>query len=291
MPATEITETPDQASADSAQAEWDSLVAERANPGSAEAAPASAEPAESTPAPIEASAPAAAPPAAPTMEQLLAQMQELSNAVKRSEGRVSSLQSDLARQRNAQPAQAEPQPSTEQVALAIEDPEEWKKLQDEFPEWGVAIQKKLDATTAAMLKRYGATQAGVKQEVLDAAVSQALESREYARLERAHPGWKALTATPSYQDWYKAQPADVQALADSPYSDDAIVFFDKFKTDTGGVPSTNPAASLQQRRQAVLAASATTTPRRPAAPRTVSDQDLTPEEIWKQELARRTKRA
>lgn len=288
MSATETTENPDQASADNAQAEWDSLVAERLAPGSAQAAPESAEPVSHNAAPIEAPA-AAAPPAAPTMDQLLAQMQELSNTVKRSEGRVSSLQSELARQRNAQPATPETQPSTDQVALAIEDPEEWKKLQDEFPEWGVAIQKKLDATTKAMLSRYGATTAGVKQDVLDAAVSQALESREYARLERAHPGWKALTATPAYQDWYKAQPADVQALADSPHSDDAIVFFDKFKVDTGGAP-TNSAASLQQRRQAVLAASATTTPRRPAAPRTVSDQDLTPAEIWQQELARRAKR-
>lgn len=281
MSATQNPETPDQGA--DAQAEWDSLVAERSDPGSAAAAPETPEPIAQAPAPQE-SAPAA--PAAPTMEQLLQNMQELQNQVKRAEGRVSSLQSDLAKQRSAP---ADVQPTTEQVALAIEDPEEWKKLQDEFPEWGVAIQKKLDATTQAMLKRYGAQSAGVKQEVLDAAVSQALESREYARLERAHPNWKSLTVTPAYQKWFGEQSAEVQALAESPYSDDAIVFFDKFKTDTGGAPANN-AAALQARRQQVLQTSATTTPRRPAAPKAASDQDLTAGEIWAQELARRNKR-
>jgi hypothetical protein len=283
LSATPNPETPDQGT--DAQAEWDSLVAERSDPGSATAAPETPDPIAQAPDPQE-SAPAPAP-AAPTMEQLLHSMQELQNQVKRAEGRVSSLQSDLAKQRSAP---AEVQPTTEQVALAIEDPEEWKKLQDEFPEWGVAIQKKLDATTQAMLKRYGAQSTEVKQEVLDAAVSQALEAREYARLERAHPAWKSLTATPAYQKWFSEQPAKVQALAESPYSEDAIAFFDKFKTDTGGVPSTNNAAELQARRQQVLQTSATTTPRRPAAPRAASDQDLTAGEIWAQELARRNKR-
>ena len=289
--------TPDQQpSAETLQAEWDALAAERSGTGPAlDAAPEKTEAAqvetkpEQTPTqPVKELSP---------IEQTLAQFTELAKRLeegqRRTEGRVSALQSKF--DKTAATPRPTELPSAEQVALAVEDPDEWKKLQEEFPEWGTAIHKKLEATSQALLKRIGAGGGEVKQEIIDAAVSTALQSREYARLERAHPGWQKLTVTPAYKEWYAKQPADVQALAESPWSEDAIDFFNQFKkataTEPGAGDAQDRAAALQVQRQKVLNASSVTKPVRPTAPRAAaSDQDMTAAEIWEQEAARRTRR-
>ena len=296
------TEAPiqEQPSTETLQAEWDALAAERSGNGPAlDAAPEQTDKAAEG----KAKEPTAAQPAQPVeqspalspLEQSIAQLSDIARRLeegqRRTDGRVSALQSKLDK------GAAKPVtelPSAEQVALAVEDPDEWKKLQEEFPEWGTAIQKKLEATSQALLKRIGAGGGEVKQEIIDAAVSTALQSREYALLERAHPGWNKLTITPAYKEWYAKQSADVQALADSPWSEDAITFFDKFKKETGGTSAPadgDRAAALQAQRQKVLNTSALTKPSRPNAPKPpATDQDLTTEEIWKQEVANRSKR-
>lgn len=52
---------------------------------------------------------------------------------------------------------------------------------------------------------------------------------ELEKLERAHPGWRALVGTKKFSAWTARQPPSVQRLADSPRSDDAILMLDLYK--------------------------------------------------------------
>lgn len=52
---------------------------------------------------------------------------------------------------------------------------------------------------------------------------------ELEKLERTHPGWRALVNTKKFATWTAKQPQSVQRLADSSHAEDAILMLDLYK--------------------------------------------------------------
>lgn len=65
-----------------------------------------------------------------------------------------------------------------------------------------------------------------------AGASSSREQQEGA-VEQAHPGWRALVRSPDFDAWYRTQPPDVQRLAKSDRSQDAILMLTLYKRDRG----------------------------------------------------------
>lgn len=260
------------------QAEWDAQAASRSaednpSPQQADETPHQEEQEEVT------AAPAAEPPKVdPLIEELRRGQADLVNQLKTTTGRVAALQSELAQAKKAAaPAAPGDAPTDAQIAAAAADPAEWKQLKEDFPDWGTAIEKFLDVKLAG-LKPAAAPPA---QEPVDptAAIQKQIEQREIAYVERKHPGWEQLIKTPEFETWFKAQPKDVQDLADSPYSADAVDLFNRFKAN----PATAKVTSLQQQRGQRLAAAQTGKPGKTAPMKSVDD--MTPQELWDHEAA------
>lgn len=130
-----------------------------------------------------------------------------------------------------------PVPTKIEIEAALADPEKWKALKADFPEW----MEPVEAELLRMRKDFGeALQKAVSSipkqqeqreqpEAVDAeAISAAAEERAYVRLK--HPDWKALCAQPEFQTWLdKTATAEVKALAASEKAEDAISLFDAYK--------------------------------------------------------------
>lgn len=52
---------------------------------------------------------------------------------------------------------------------------------------------------------------------------------ETEKVERTHPGWRALVGTKEFAAWTAKQPQSVKRLADSSRADDAILMIDLYK--------------------------------------------------------------
>lgn len=259
------------------QAAWDAEVAARKSP-----ADPVADDAIDTGAKDDAAAQAAAEAAAkkqPTAEERLAALEaanaDLSNKLARESGRTSALQKKL----DEKPAAA---PTKAQQEAAIEDPAEWTQLMADFPEWGTAVQKKLDATMAALKK---AQPAPLDANVIGDRVQAALMVREFKRVDRKHPGWRDTVKTPDFKAWYVKQPDAVKALYESDDSDDAIDMISKFKTDDTAAK----AAALKDKRKATLNVAANDRTSAREVPQQAADE-ADPKAQWEAEKRRRAQK-
>ena len=215
-------------------------------------------------------------------DRLMEEQPKLLNALKETQGRVSALQSEFAKQRQAQPAVA---PTQTAIAAAAKDPEKWSALKKDFPEWGDGITEFVDARLAALGR------SGVSPEQLEAVVAQrvgsateALAGRvEEMLIETKYQTWRDIVKQPDFETWFKAQKPEVQALSQSPRGVDALRMLDLFSE-----AKAKPVAQVRQSRQQVLAAAVQGKPAAPTATKTVAD--MTPTELWKYEAELRRKR-
>ncbi len=250
---------------------WNAELAARAA-GPSEDAPGAAETEPTdTSAEVEPTTEAAQ---APTLEERLAALEaernELKDRLHRESGRTSALQKKIDAVANA--------PTKAEQAKAAEDPAEWKQLMQEFPEWGTAVQKKLDAVMANI--------PAPSQSAPDVgnAVREALEAREFERVDRKAPGWRDTVNSPQFAAWFSAQSAEVKALAESPYGDDALQMLGLY----GAASNTAKAASLSQRRDQARAVAATNGKPATPAPK-ASGGDIDVATAWEIEKKRRAK--
>jgi hypothetical protein len=276
---TETTGQPTQPTAAELQSAWDAELQSRLDP--AEAASTEAEPATTEQVPATTVDPVEA-----RFAALEAANQRLQTELGRANGRVAQMQSTL--DKGAAVARAvKDAPTTEQQEAAIEDPAEWKQLMEEFPEWGTAVQKKLDATLKSM--KPAQPQAAPDNDAIGQVVDNALARNEFARVDRKHPGWRDTVKTKEFEDWHNAQPAAIQALAESDYSDDAVEMLNLFKASGEKSPA-QEVSEVQKRRAAALTAAATTNKPRAPTVRTTDPENLGPKDLWAIEKANRQKR-
>lgn len=149
------------------------------------------------------------------------------------------LEAAAATARTAATAQGATAPTDAEVKSAAKNPELWKQLKEDFPVWADAIEPEL-AELRAQISALKPKQeqpvvdvAAIKGEVtqdvqarIDAAVEFALGMKEIA--VKHGNDWKAQIATPAFEAWFAAQPADVQALSASKAPNDAMRIVDLF---------------------------------------------------------------
>lgn len=204
---------------------------------------------------------------------LLKQIPELVHLVKTTVGRVGSLQSELQRIGKAAAAQAADSPTDRQINQAAGDPEAWKKLKEDFPDWAEGVESLIAA-------RIPSAQPQVEiDKVLDERIAR-IKAEWRAEREREaeeeiaeeRPDWKEVVSSKEFADWLMQQPASYAKRALESNRPSVVLKvlsdFDKSRKQP-----------KQEQRPNRLASAAI--PSGSAKPNiTKSVEDMTPEEYW-----------
>lgn len=223
----------------------------------------------------------------------LAEIDELKQAnahllhhVKTTEGRVAAMQREAEQARRAQQTVGDTvAPSQGQIAAAAKNPEKWDQLKQDFPEWGDAVEEFVNSRLGNTQQQQGLTPetiANFVQAKVAETRAEMTKLLEEARIEGKYEDWKNIVNTPDFAQWYAVQNPQIRALADSTSSKDALKMLDLFHET-----KKRSAADIKQEREQRLAAAATTKPGNTPPPKTLDD--MSPEELWNYEAAKREK--
>ena len=142
---------------------------------------------------------------APEPSPLEKQVAELTHLVKTTAGRVGALQGELQKLGSAAATKVADAPSKTQIAAAASDPEKWKRMREDFPDWAEAIDEFVST-------RMSGAQPAISQDEVDRRVSERLAQ---ARAEDAEdtltlfrPQWKDDLQSKGFADWFASQPED-----------------------------------------------------------------------------------
>lgn len=96
-------------------------------------------------------------------------------------------------------------PSDKQVAQAMADPEAFKRLEEDFPEWAGPVKAEFAAIRAELAKKQGggpAVDVDALRRDFAGAVDQATnEAEERAFIRLKHPDWRQTVKTPEFRAW------------------------------------------------------------------------------------------
>lgn len=248
----------EQLTPEQAQKEWDRLAAENTGAGS-------------SPAPLE-----NPPPAddiwAGVPEQFrkkLENIDALEHRLSSAEGRVGSLQRDLAAAKAAA-ADVSHAPTQQQIDAASTDSGKWNELMSDYAEWGEAFEERLSVERNTAMSQL--TQINQRLEEQNATLNRRLSEME---VELHHKGWKQTIMEPEFDAWLKTQPKEALELAASESASDAIQLLNRYK---GG---RNAADEVLASRRSRLEASATPQQRQTGRPANTVDMDgMTDKEFW-----------
>jgi uncharacterized protein YhaN len=221
------------------------------------------------------------------IDQLAEANAQLLHHVKTAEGRVAAMQREFQQARVAQ-QQVAPQeaPSQGQIVSAAKNPEKWEQLKQDFPEWAGAMEEYVASQLGSvrpqndMLTPEQVT--GYVQQQVEQTKSEMRQALEEARIEGKYENWRELVNTLEFTQWYAVQPTEIRALADSTAARDAIRMLDMFHET-----KKRSASDIKQERSQRLSAAATTRPGQTPPPKTLDD--MSPEELWNYEAAKREK--
>lgn len=223
----------------------------------------------------------------------LAQIDELATAnaqllhhVKTAEGRVAAMQREFQQARVAQ-QQVAPQeaPSQGQIVNAAKNPEKWEQLKEDFPEWAGAMEEYVASKLGSVQPQQGLDPqqvAAFVQQQVDQTKAEMRQAIEEARVDGKYENWKDTVNTLEFTQWFTVQSPEIRSLANSDSARDAIRMLDLFH-DT----KKRSASDIRQERGQRLAAAATTRPGQTPPPKTLDD--MSPEELWNYEAAKREK--
>lgn len=221
------------------------------------------------------------------IDQLAQSNTQLMQHVRSAEGRVAAMQRELQQAKAAQQSVA-PQdaPTQGQMAAAAANPQKWEQLKADFPEWAGAMEEYVTAKLGSVPRGAPGLTPEQVQELVQQQVSQTkaemTRAIEEARVEGKYENWREVINTPEFAQWFSVQAPELRALADSSAARDAIRLLDTFHQ-----AKAKPAAEIRQERGARLAAAATTRPGQTPPPKTLGD--MSPEELWNYEAAKREK--
>ena len=223
----------------------------------------------------------------------LAQIDELATAnaqllhhVKTAEGRVAAMQREFQQARVAQ-QQVAPQeaPSQGQIANAAKNPEKWEQLKEDFPEWAGAMEEYVASKLGSVQPQQGFDPqqvAAFVQQQVDQTKAEMRQAIEEARVDGKYENWKDTVNTLEFTQWFTVQSPEIRSLANSDSARDAIRMLDLFHET-----KKRSASDIKQERGQRLAAAATTRPGQTPPPKTLDD--MSPEELWNYEAAKREK--
>ena len=224
----------------------------------------------------------------------LAQIDELATAnaqllhhVKTAEGRVAAMQREFQQARVAQ-QQVAPQeaPSQGQIVNAVKNPEKWEQLKDDFPEWAGAMEEYVASQLGSVQQQGNMLTpeqvAGYVQQQVEQTKSEMRQAIEEARVDGKYENWKDVVNTLEFTQWFTVQSPETRSLANSDSARDAIRMLDMFHET-----KKRSASDIKQERGQRLAAAASTRPGQTPPPKTLDD--MSPEELWNYEAAKREK--
>jgi hypothetical protein len=223
----------------------------------------------------------------------LAQIDELATAnaqllhhVKTAEGRVAAMQREFQQARVAQ-QQVAPQeaPSQGQIVNAAKNPEKWEQLKEDFPEWAGAMEEYVASKLGSVQSQQGLDPqqvAAFVQQQVDQTKVEMRQAIEEARVDGKYENWKDTVNTLEFTQWFTVQSPETRSLANSDSARDAIRMLDLFHET-----KKRSASDIRQERGQRLAAAATTRPGQTPPPKTLDD--MSPEELWNYEAAKREK--
>lgn len=221
------------------------------------------------------------------IDQLAEANAQLLHHVKTAEGRVAAMQREFQQARVAQ-QQVAPQeaPSQGQIVNAAKNPEKWEQLKQDFPEWAGAMEEYVASQLGSVRPQNGMLTpeqvAGYVQQQVEQTKSEMRQALEEARIDGKYENWKELVNSLEFTQWYTVQSPEIRALADSTSARDAIRMLDMFHET-----KKRSASDIRQERSQRLSAAATTRPGQTPPPKTLDD--MSPEELWNYEAAKREK--
>lgn len=212
---------------------------------------------------------------------------QLLHHVKTAEGRVSAMQREFQQARVAQQTVAPNQaPSQGQVSAAAKNPEKWDALKQDFPEWAGAMEEyvasKIGSQTPQQPQLTAEQVAGYVREQVSQTRTEMARAIEEARIEGKYENWRDTVNTTEFVQWFTVQSPEIRGLADSAAARDALRMLDLFSE-----AKKRSATDIRQERGQRLAAAATTRPGQTPPPKTMGD--MSPEELWNYEAAKREK--
>jgi len=181
------------------------------------------------------------PESAVTMEQLQAELAEMGQRLRKSEGHMGRMQQEFqAAGAAAAAASAGNAPTQAQLgAIDLTDIEELNQLEEEFPEFAATLKAVIGKMSmgAAPAAAPGAADLPdtpkpmTAQEIASISAQAAVD----ALIEDAHTGWVDTINTPMFSVWMNGQPKEIKDLGASERSSDAIAMLDKFEQFNGWV--------------------------------------------------------
>lgn len=147
-------------------------------------------------------------------------------------------------------------PTQSEVSQAITDPAEWAELKRQYPEWGAATEKGMDARIEARLaqqkaqtmdqaaidklveERVAGKSAAIRTEVIDAHLDAVVDGN-----------WREVVLSPEFVEWEKTQSEQVKALGTSSKMTDAAKMLRLFEASKKATQSIKRSeASARQKR-------------------------------------------
>ena len=200
-------------------------------------------------------------------------VQQLSGRVRNAEGHIGGLSSQLKQQIQAAQAvhaQGGDAPSASELRKAQEDPEAFKRLKEDYPEFAAALKPAMDDLVKAELAKFKDLMPKDQQSQFD--VQTLTESiRRELTVEVRHPGWKKEVKKPEFVGWLQSAPREVQMLAGSDDPEDAVRLLDLYKA---------PKQKQVTTQNAGIQAAAALPTGRSSGVRQKSVEDMTPQEYW-----------
>ena len=182
---------------------------------------------------------AAAAAAAPVTDtaRLLAQIDEMSARLRRTEGHMGRIQEDIRSAASATKAAGGDAPTTAQVNKALTDVAEFNNLREEFPEFAAT----LEAVFNQVGMGGGPVQPAMSQdEIMRVAVEAAREAAVESFIDEKHEGWTETINTPRFGAWLRAQDDATKALGASARAGDAIKMLDLYADFDSWVSAQGP---------------------------------------------------
>lgn len=192
---------------------------------------------------------------------------QLAGRLRQAEGHIGNLTGQLRQAREA----AKPQPTAAQISEARNDPEAWKRLEEEYPEFAQVMKPAIESHISALRSEIEALRGAAKTTDSPDVLQRLDTAQRELMVEVRHPGWKDLIATPQFTGWLTEQPREVQMLANSPEPRDAIRLLDLHR---------EAKASAGTRNQRLEAAAAIPTGRASNA-RPIQMDQMTGEDYWR----------
>lgn len=189
--------------------------------------------------------------------------EELETRLRKTEGTLGSINSRLNAMHKAGSEEAKKQkakiPNKAIVDEAIEDPEKWKKLTEDFPEWAEGTSQYVDLAVKKVsskiidkedIEKYvqehfaEASQSlrnELKQELRAEAEAEAqraaeaeaqraaeIKKAEVQKIDKAYPEWNNVAHSDDFLRWLRVQDQDTLKLYESDYATDVIKLLDRY---------------------------------------------------------------